>query len=218
MLIESKIQRPAGTKVELDGIAYHFRPGHPAAEDASAHVEDVEDDAHIGRFLSITEGFRLYRPGRVAGATARREAVPSPASIPLPPSDLVNLDAETRQQVAEEGVAPPMLTGQALLRRQTPDEQAPSGSGPAPSPAEGGQVPEGHEAPEDDGDDADQGDEDGEGEKPAEGEKPEGDAAQLDGLTRDELEARYFDLYGKKPHNRLGDARLRELLAAGKQD
>lgn len=196
MLIESKIQRAGGTKVDLEGTTYHFRPGHPDAQDISAHVENVEDDGHIGRFLSITEGYRIYRPGRVAAPAARTDRLTPPAAVPTAPADLATLSAEDRQAVAEGDAAPPILSGRDLLRAQTPPEQAPSGSGPEASPAEGGQEPETR------------------GDDPAE----DGGKADLDGLNLDELRARYTDLYGKAPNGRLGEARLREMIAAGKQD
>jgi len=53
MLIESIIRRKSGTKVELDGIEYHFTPG----EDGR-HVAHVGDNGHVATFLAIKEGFR----------------------------------------------------------------------------------------------------------------------------------------------------------------
>lgn len=56
MKIECKLRRQGGTHVELDNIKYHFAP----LEDG-AHVADVLKEAHQDRFLSISEGYRLYR-------------------------------------------------------------------------------------------------------------------------------------------------------------
>lgn len=53
MKIESIIQRSQGTTVQIGDQNYHFAPG----EDGR-HVCDVEDEAHINRFLSIKEGYR----------------------------------------------------------------------------------------------------------------------------------------------------------------
>jgi hypothetical protein len=63
--------REGGTKVDIDGIEYHFEP---LAD--GAHVADVEDEAHIDRFLSISDHYKVYhgklepttKPVRVAPA------------------------------------------------------------------------------------------------------------------------------------------------------
>ena len=60
MQIESIIRRKNGTRVTLDSTEYHFTPN---AE--GAHVADVENDAHIQRFLSVSEGFKIYRTAKV---------------------------------------------------------------------------------------------------------------------------------------------------------
>lgn len=56
MKIECKLQRQGGTHVELEGTKYHFAP-----QPDGAHVADVLKEAHQDRFLSISEGYRLYR-------------------------------------------------------------------------------------------------------------------------------------------------------------
>ncbi len=53
MKIESKIRRKSGTKVLMDGIEYHFKP----EKEGGPHIAVVTDQAHIARFLSITEGY-----------------------------------------------------------------------------------------------------------------------------------------------------------------
>lgn len=59
MQIESKIKRPGGSHIDMGSAKYHFAP-----QADGAHVADVLDEAHQDRLLSITEGFRLYRPGQ----------------------------------------------------------------------------------------------------------------------------------------------------------
>lgn len=59
MEIESKIKRAGGTLIDMGSAKYHFAPN---AE--GAHVATVTDEAHQDRFLSISEGYRLYRPGQ----------------------------------------------------------------------------------------------------------------------------------------------------------
>lgn len=56
MKIESKLHREGGTKIDLGGIEYHFAP-----QADGAHVAEVENDDHIARFLSIPEGFKIYK-------------------------------------------------------------------------------------------------------------------------------------------------------------
>jgi hypothetical protein len=56
MNIESIIRRQGGTKVELDGVSYHFEP---IAD--GRHVAFVEDEDHIGKFLAIPEGYRIAK-------------------------------------------------------------------------------------------------------------------------------------------------------------
>lgn len=56
MDIESKIKREGGTIVDMGTAKYHFAP-----REDGAHVANVQDEAHADRFLSITEGYRLYR-------------------------------------------------------------------------------------------------------------------------------------------------------------
>ncbi len=57
MKIESVLKRAGGTKVELDGVEYHFAP-----QEDGCHVAEVVKRAHIDRFLAIPEGYRLYLP------------------------------------------------------------------------------------------------------------------------------------------------------------
>lgn len=53
MKIECTIEREGGTFAEIGGITYHF-----ALDAHGRYVADVEDDAHIARFLSITDAYR----------------------------------------------------------------------------------------------------------------------------------------------------------------
>jgi hypothetical protein len=54
--IESKLHRVGGSIIPLGGIDYHFKPYTDGA-----HVCEVANEDHADRFLSITEGFKLYR-------------------------------------------------------------------------------------------------------------------------------------------------------------
>jgi len=56
MKIECIAHRDGGSKVDIDSIEYHFEP---LAD--GCHVADVPDVKHQDRFLSLGEGYRLYR-------------------------------------------------------------------------------------------------------------------------------------------------------------
>jgi hypothetical protein len=56
MKIECILQRKGGTVVELPGKTYHFTP-----QKDGKHVAEVTIEAHIERFLSIPEAYRLLR-------------------------------------------------------------------------------------------------------------------------------------------------------------
>lgn len=77
MKIECKLKRQGGSHVTLGTTNYHFAPD---ADDA--HVCDVTDEAHQDRFLSIPEGYRLYRKGQVAATIAQWQ--PKPVAAPVP--------------------------------------------------------------------------------------------------------------------------------------
>lgn len=57
-VVECILKRKGGTTVDLDGTTYHFRPN-----ENGAHVCPVKISKHLGRFLSIVEGYRLYDEG-----------------------------------------------------------------------------------------------------------------------------------------------------------
>lgn len=59
MQIECILKREGGTKTAIGEIEYHFAP-----QADGAHVADVENEDHQDRFLAISEGYRLYRPGK----------------------------------------------------------------------------------------------------------------------------------------------------------
>lgn len=54
MKIECIIRRPKGTKVELQGIEYHFKPN---GEDVR-HIANIENQVHIRQLLRIPEGYK----------------------------------------------------------------------------------------------------------------------------------------------------------------
>lgn len=73
--IECKLIRAGGTRAEIGGIEYHFQPYTDGA-----HVCVVDDEEHADRFLSIREGYRLYRGDGKPAASASAPAVAAPAA------------------------------------------------------------------------------------------------------------------------------------------
>lgn len=63
MDIECILKREGGSKIDLDGTTYHFKPNT-----VGAHVADVEDKAHRNRFLAIPEGYQIYDAAPAAPA------------------------------------------------------------------------------------------------------------------------------------------------------
>lgn len=71
MKIECKNIRQGGSRVELGGIEYFFEP-----QADGAHVAEVTKDEHIDRFLSIADGYKLYR-GKASAAPVKTPAKPA---------------------------------------------------------------------------------------------------------------------------------------------
>jgi hypothetical protein len=66
MKIECKLKRNGGSEIQLGEATYKFVPVD-TDDETSAHVCEVEDEAHIERLLSITEAYRIHRkPGEAA--------------------------------------------------------------------------------------------------------------------------------------------------------
>lgn len=58
MLIKLSIERKNGSNAEIDGINYHF-----CANEHGDHVCEVDNKAHVKRFLSI-QGYEMYGVGQ----------------------------------------------------------------------------------------------------------------------------------------------------------
>jgi hypothetical protein len=84
MKIECILHRKGGTFVEMPGKTYHFAP----TPDDERHLADVVNEAHIERFLSIREAYRIARtPGAEAvetDATALLRGTVPPIDNPPP--------------------------------------------------------------------------------------------------------------------------------------
>ncbi|MCY1167375.1 hypothetical protein D9M73_73360 [compost metagenome] len=68
MKFECKLKREGGTKVEIGGVEYHFKPLPDGA-----HVAEVTEEDHIARFYQIPEAYKAYK-GDADTATAASTA------------------------------------------------------------------------------------------------------------------------------------------------
>lgn len=120
MKIQCILERKGGTITDIGGVEYHFEP----LEDG-AHVADVENEAHIDRFLSISESFRVYRgKGSPTGkptliADPASSAEPASAEAPAkrlsgsadhPPSFEVNGKTYTQMEIVKIAFAESRMT------------------------------------------------------------------------------------------------------------
>lgn len=81
-IIESKLIREGGTHVDIGGTEYYFAPN-----DEGAHVCEVVNEDHADRFLSIPEGYRLYRAQAKAAVKIEAEATPIIEPVTDEPAD-----------------------------------------------------------------------------------------------------------------------------------
>lgn len=112
MKIECILKREGGSVVDLGGIEYHFEP---LAD--GAHVADVADETHIDRFLSISEGYKVYHgkdkpkgePKQIgentpapAPVTASKTTAPLAGSDELPPQFEINGKTITQLEAVQK--------------------------------------------------------------------------------------------------------------------
>lgn len=90
MKIECTIKRPGGTKADIGGTEYHFKPVDDSP--LAAHVAEVTNERHIARFLEISES---YRPadGETAPASRMPASPAKPARNPDVPLGSKNFDS-----------------------------------------------------------------------------------------------------------------------------
>ena len=82
MKIKCILLRQGGTHVELRGTNYHFAP-----QADGQHVAEVTDEAHIARFLSIPEAYRVVVDAAPVAPTPAAAPIPAPmASITVDPA------------------------------------------------------------------------------------------------------------------------------------
>lgn len=82
MKIQCILERKGGTVTDIGGVEYHFEP-----LDDGAHVAEVENEAHIDRFLSISEAYKVYHGKGTPKGKPVLIAEPSaiaPASLEIP--------------------------------------------------------------------------------------------------------------------------------------
>jgi hypothetical protein len=82
MKVECILKREGGSIVEMPGKTYHFAP-----DEHGRHVADVINEAHLQRFMQISEGYRLVRTPGSEGVEAmfaerERAVVDEGAGVP----------------------------------------------------------------------------------------------------------------------------------------
>lgn len=112
MKIESIIRRAKGTTVSLGSITYRFAPEND-------HACNVDDEAHIERFLSIKEGFRK----------AANQSVPANiASEALADQDAKPVTGEISAEPKKRGGRNPKAVAESSSEALA-DQDAPAGEG-----------------------------------------------------------------------------------------
>ncbi len=189
--IECRLVRQGGTKAEVGGTEYHFTPWTDGA-----HVCAVDEPEHADIFLSITEGYRLYR-GEGKPLT---EAKPS----------LANAGPTVEERFAEAtshfAASAPISAPVTLL----------GGDFPAVIEIDGKQwqlgevVTRAHAASSLSNEDWNALEQD------ARDSLIEAELDRIDAETdtKAELVEQFTKLYGKKPHHNLGIEKLKEAIAA----
>lgn len=184
-LIESKLRRVGGSVIPLGGTDYHFLPYTDGA-----HVCDVANEEHADRFLSITEGFKLYRGEGKPVDPAAPVAVASAAPAPQPasaPEILLGGDFPASFDIHGKTYA----LGDVVARAHE---------------ASGLTVEAWNALPEDE--------RDGKIEAELDRIDAAGEQAASTENERAALVEQYTKLYGEAPHARTGVKKLRELIAA----
>lgn len=102
MKIECILRRPGGTKIQIAGADYHFKP--EAGNDGGPHVADVADEAHAKRLLAIREG---YRPADSSSAALIAPSVVQASddalvlTVPQPPTESALVEVLTALGAAD---------------------------------------------------------------------------------------------------------------------
>lgn len=98
MLIEHITKRPNGSVHSIGGVKYHFK-----ANAGGAHVAEVENPAHIQRFLSISS-FTVYDPNAPVELVAQTAFVAPAATTDAPTGEEGDDNAPTPLEEAPDDV------------------------------------------------------------------------------------------------------------------
>lgn len=97
MLIQCTIAKKP-REITLDGIVYHFLPLDPENPD-SPKVASVQDDEHIARLLSISEGYKFFKAEEGDDAAVRTPIEPVATS----PAPTINEDGASNDEDPGDG-------------------------------------------------------------------------------------------------------------------
>ena len=98
MKIQCILNREGGTVVDIGGIEYHFEP---VAD--GAHVAEVSEEAHIDRFLSISDAYNVYHGDETP--TGEPKVIGESTPAPAPQSE----DIKDRAPLAGSEQLPPQF-------------------------------------------------------------------------------------------------------------
>lgn len=128
--IQCLLIRQGGTKVELEGSAYHFHPGNdPAGQ--GRHICFVENKAHAQRFMQIPEAYALADDAeevRLTAAAPVMSAAPVAGTLQqgadvVAPAPGVSLDPGPVMPAPPQGTDAQAVAGSAVPVTQ-PDSPA----------------------------------------------------------------------------------------------
>ena len=103
MQIECKLKRPGGTKADIGGVTYHFKPANPN-DPNSPDLCDVKDKFHAQRFLGIAEAYCLPgdAPMAIAPEPVAPPQAPAPASVAAEETPLEDKSDEELRSIIKE--------------------------------------------------------------------------------------------------------------------
>lgn len=104
MMIRCTLERKGGTVVDIDDDTYHFKP---QINSKGAHVAEVTNPKHIGRFLGITEAYEVSElpppplvdlEAPVSRPPTITSAVPGPAGLTFDDKNYGVIAGDAREQ------------------------------------------------------------------------------------------------------------------------
>ena len=119
--VKSILTRPGGTRVEIDGVHYHFI-GANDPDGLGRECCKVSDPRHFQQFMTIVEGYRVLDLA-AAQATAITTAAP-PVTVAVVPAPAEPVTSAVPLEATPENDPPPAPETQPDPPPALPDEDA----------------------------------------------------------------------------------------------